>query len=90
MAIPTLTDFTMPEHTTMATVDEGVYYEHNTSLHFTDADGDTLTYSATLADGLALPGWISIDATTGVLSGTPLDADVGVIDVMVMAILILI
>jgi len=82
---PTLTDFTMSDHTTMATVDEGIYYEHATSLHFTDADGDNLTYSATLADGSTLPGWLSIDAITGVLSGTPLEADAGAIDVMVTA-----
>ena len=71
MAIPTLTDFTMSEHTTMASVDEGVYYEHSTSLHFADADGDVLTYSASLADGSILPSWLSMNATTGILSGTP-------------------
>ncbi|PID64429.1 MAG: hypothetical protein CR977_03835, partial [Gammaproteobacteria bacterium] len=38
---------------------------------FTDADGDTLTYSATLADGSALPDWLTIDSATGALSGTP-------------------
>jgi len=78
---PSLTDFTMSDHTDMATVDENTYYEHNTSLHFNDVDADdTLTYSATL-----VPGWISIDSATGILSGTPLDADVGAIDIMVTA-----
>jgi glucose/arabinose dehydrogenase len=38
---------------------------------FTDVDGDTLTYSAELADGSALPSWLSIDAATGRLSGMP-------------------
>lgn len=33
---------------------------------FTDADGDTLTYSST-----DKPVWLNIDATTGTLSGTP-------------------
>ena len=28
---------------------------------FTDADGDTLTYAATLADDSALPSWLSFD-----------------------------
>ncbi len=42
-----------------------------TAAHFTDADGDTLTYSATLADGSALPDWLTIDSATGALSGTP-------------------
>jgi hypothetical protein len=66
-------------------VNEDTYYEHNTSLHFTDADGDTLTYSATLADGSILPSWISMNTTIGILSGTPLDADVGAIDIIVTA-----
>ena len=38
---------------------------------FTDADGDTLTYTATKADGSALPSWLSINSATGTLSGTP-------------------
>jgi len=37
-----------------------------------DADGDTLTFSAT-----GLPSWMSINANTGLLSGTPGAADVG-------------
>src|SRR6185369_3660712 len=45
---------------------------------FSDADtGDTLTYSASLADGAALPGWIQFDAATRTFSGTPHNADVG-------------
>ena len=31
---------------------------------FTDIDGDTLTYSATLADGSALPSWLTFNAAT--------------------------
>jgi VCBS repeat-containing protein len=39
---------------------------------FFDVDaGDVLTYSATLADGSALPDWLAFDATTGTFSGTP-------------------
>ncbi|NEJ75044.1 hypothetical protein GR197_31795, partial [Rhizobium phaseoli] len=39
---------------------------------FTDVDsGETLTYSATAADGTALPGWLSFNATTRTFSGTP-------------------
>ncbi|MDQ2101915.1 beta strand repeat-containing protein [Azospirillum isscasi] len=45
---------------------------------FTDVDpGDRLTLSAALADGSALPAWLSFDAATGRLSGTPGNADVG-------------
>jgi len=39
---------------------------------FTDPDSsDTLTYSATLADGSALPSWLSFDALTRTFRGTP-------------------
>jgi hypothetical protein len=37
-----------------------------------DPDGDTLAFSAT-----NLPAWAAINTTTGVVSGTPADADVG-------------
>jgi Ca2+-binding RTX toxin-like protein len=53
---------------------------------FSDPDvGDTLTYAATLADGSALPAWLTFDAETQTFSGTPLQADVGAIDVEVTA-----
>jgi len=38
---------------------------------FTDADGDSLTYTAMQADGSALPGWLSFDAATRTFSGNP-------------------
>jgi hypothetical protein len=54
--------------------------------NFSDADaGDTLTYSATLSDGSALPSWLSFDATTGTFSGTPANGDVAALDVKVTA-----
>ena len=38
---------------------------------FTDIDkGDTLTYSAKLANGSALPSWLKFDGATGTFSGT--------------------
>ncbi|UUZ76341.1 DUF4347 domain-containing protein [Polaromonas sp. P1(28)-13] len=53
---------------------------------FSDPDaGDTLSYSAILANGAALPAWLSFDATTRRFSGTPAQADVGAIDVRVTA-----
>ena len=42
---------------------------------FTDPEGDTLTYTATLSDGTAPPSWLSFDANTRTFSGTPLEAD---------------
>ena len=38
----------------------------------TDADGDTVTYSASTS-----PAWLSFDTSSGELSGTPADADIG-------------
>ncbi|WP_345774844.1 DUF4082 domain-containing protein [Rhizobium sp. K102] len=39
---------------------------------FTDVDsGETLAYSATAADGTALPSWLSFNASTRTFSGTP-------------------
>ena len=53
---------------------------------FHDVDvGDSLSYSASLADGSALPGWLSFDPNTRTFSGTPANADVGAISVKVMA-----
>gem|GEM_PF-1526433 len=68
------------------TADENTAYSYDLSLHFTDPDiGEALTYTAELAGGGALPAWLSIDANTGVLSGTPLNGDEGAISVTVTA-----
>ena len=45
------------------TVASGAFTDPNTS--------DTLTYSATLADGSALPSWLSFNTETRTFSGTP-------------------
>ena len=53
---------------------------------FADVDADdSLSYSATLADGSALPSWLSFDASTRTFSGTPENADVGSVTVRVTA-----
>ena len=52
---------------------------------FTDADSDTLTYTATLADDTALPSWLSFSAATRTFSGTPQAADVETVSVKVTA-----
>ena len=60
--------------------DEGQSFTLDVSSHFTaPAAGDTLTYSATLPAGL------SINAQTGVISGTPTDSDYGTNQVTVTA-----
>ncbi|WP_221392907.1 putative Ig domain-containing protein [Dyadobacter sp. NIV53] len=51
------------------------------SATFTDADGDALTYSATLADGSALPAWLSFNAANKSFSGTPTAATVYTVSV---------
>ena len=38
---------------------------------FTDPDNETLSYTATLADGSPLPSWLTFDAATRTFSGTP-------------------
>ena len=53
---------------------------------FADVDsGDSLTYTAILSNGNALPSWLSFDASTRTFSGTPTNSDVGSIDVKVTA-----
>ena len=53
---------------------------------FTDIDAsDTLTYSATLENGNALPTWLTFNRTTRTFSGTPTSTDVGTLNVKVTA-----
>ena len=53
---------------------------------FTDPDPDDyLTYTAKLADGSALPTWLTFDASTMTFSGIPEAGDVGVLAVSIVA-----
>lgn len=53
---------------------------------FADVDvGDTLTYTAQLSGGGALPSWLSFDPVTRTFSGTPLNAHVGTVSIDVIA-----
>jgi len=66
--------------------DEDAFFNFDASEHFQDSDeGDTLTYSATKANGDPLPSWLSIDEHTGELSGTPADGDDDTISITVTA-----
>ena len=63
--------------------DEDAPYSYDASANFADDDsihGDTLSYSAS-----GLPSWASIDPTTGIISGTPDNGDVGVSTIIVTA-----
>ena len=50
---------------------------------FSDVDGEALIYSATPADGGALPTWLTFD--NGSFSGTPSSDDLGSLDITVSA-----
>ena len=51
---------------------------------FVDGDaGDSLSYSASLANGAALPPWLVFDPGTRTFSGTPMLADLGSIEVQI-------
>jgi VCBS repeat-containing protein len=67
-----------------ATTAEDSVYSYDASANFSDADGDTLTYTATLSNGDDLPLWLDI-SSTGTLSGTSSNGDVGAIAVKVTA-----
>ena len=53
---------------------------------FADVDpGDSLTYSARLANGASLPTWLSFNPVTHTFNGIPQGGDVGTLDVRVTA-----
>lgn len=53
---------------------------------FTDIDAnDTLSYTATMADGTALPAWLTFDAVTRTFIGTPGPGEVGSVNIEVVA-----
>ncbi|MES9957227.1 MAG: putative Ig domain-containing protein [Sedimenticola sp.] len=53
---------------------------------FSDVDnGDLLSLTVTQQDGTPLPGWLTFDASTRTLSGTPLNGDVGTLSLKVSA-----
>jgi Ca2+-binding RTX toxin-like protein len=45
----------------------------------------TITLTATLGSGAALPSWLTFNAATGTFSGTPLSANQGALDIVVTA-----
>lgn len=61
-------------------------FNFNAAPFFSDIDaGDVLTFSAQLANGDPLPGWLKIDPASGALSGAPDNAEVGVYTLRVFA-----
>ncbi|MEO1249108.1 MAG: Ig-like domain-containing protein, partial [Pseudomonadota bacterium] len=68
-----------------AVVDEEAAFVYATSGVFFDQEDDALTYSAVLNGGDPLPAWLSVNAQTGQITGTPDDGDVGTIDLTITA-----
>ncbi|WP_173399750.1 putative Ig domain-containing protein, partial [Candidatus Synechococcus spongiarum] len=52
---------------------------------FSDADSDSLSYTATQGDDSALPGWLTFTPASRTFSGTPQAGDVGTLTVKVTA-----
>jgi serralysin len=52
---------------------------------FVDLDLETLTYSASMADGSSMPLWLSFNTATHSFTGTPGAIDVGVAEIRVTA-----
>ena len=68
-----------------ATEDEAFNFTFSEDT-FNDVDArDSLIYSATLADGSELPSWLTFDSETRTFSGTPVNEDVGTLNVLVTA-----
>ncbi len=64
----------------------GVIYNFSFAANtFTDPEGSTLTYSASLPNNLALPTWLSFNATTRTFSGTPLSGSASPLSIQVTA-----
>ena len=65
---------------------EGIAYNFTFPENtFTDADSDVLSYTASLSSGAALPSWLTFNSTTRTFAGTPLTANVGVLEIRVTA-----
>ena len=72
----------IPDRTATAGTAFSYQFPANT---FNDADGDTLTYTATRSDDSALPTWLTFTASSRTFSGTPQTANIGTLSVKVTA-----
>ncbi|MXZ82884.1 MAG: hypothetical protein F4Z10_04190, partial [Synechococcus sp. SB0666_bin_14] len=52
---------------------------------FSDSDGDSLTYRATLKDGSSLPEWLDFNFRHQILTGIPASGDAGTLTISVTA-----
>ena len=68
------------------TINENALFSIDLSSYFSDADiKDTLTYQATTSGNTNLPSWLTLDSSTGILSGTPKNQDVANLDITALA-----
>ncbi len=67
------------------TANTKISFTLNVSSSFSDADGDTLVYSAKTMAGGSIPSWLSFDPQTGIFTGTPVKGDVAVTNISVVA-----
>ncbi|OED44220.1 hypothetical protein ACH42_08195 [Endozoicomonas sp. (ex Bugula neritina AB1)] len=65
-------------------IEEAAYSYTIPAGAFVDPDSDSLSVSATLANGDSLPAWLNFDEASRTFSGTPDDADLGSLSVKVM------
>ncbi len=67
-------------------IDTNDNFSLNSAFYFSDADGDALGYTATLADGSPLPDWLNFDVASKTFSGTTVTADyLGRYDIKIIA-----
>ena len=72
--------------TNQSTLEDSVFNYVVPADTFHDIDaGDSLSLSATLADGVALPSWLSFDAASQTFSGTPGNSEVGDLAITLLA-----
>jgi hypothetical protein len=74
-----------PVADTSAREDEPFSYQIPTEAFSDPNPGDTLTYNASLADGSALPNWLTFDPAILTFSGTPANEDVGSLNLQITA-----
>ncbi|GAB5457604.1 MAG: hypothetical protein Hens3KO_06340 [Henriciella sp.] len=68
-----------------STNEDSAFNYYLPQFQFTDADGDTLSLTASLPDGSDLPDWLQFTPSTRRLYGTPEQGDVGTVTVRITA-----
>ena len=75
---------TVPSQATSVNQDDLLVFPIQDSW-FTDVDNATLTHSFKSANGAVLPAWLSFNSSTGLLTGTPSNDEVGIYDLVLLA-----